>query len=182
MPAGKALLVPIITVLAGELCLGPGTVDGLYRYAASRIDHVTELGVMVDGVPLACPSLYRAVSPVFSGQLPHHNIMGVDVPPGIQGLNFQAVADGYWVILEPLSPGEHEVCFRGAYEAPCGHFSASVAYRLHVQAGPPQAVSTAAPEAGAPWLVAPEEGADAGKATPTDRATPTDQALAEPST
>jgi len=51
---------------------------------------------------------YRIQSPLFSVTLPEDNIFGVTAGPT------QAVSDGYWVFLSPLSPGNHEIHFRGA--------------------------------------------------------------------
>jgi hypothetical protein len=50
---------------------------------------------------------YRATSPLFNVTYPPHNLFGS--PAG----QTQGIGDGYWVFLQPLSPGKHELHFSG---------------------------------------------------------------------
>jgi hypothetical protein len=72
---------------------------------------VHEARASVDGV--AVP-VSRLMAPIFSYTTPNiSNIfqyLSLDVPGGVTD---PAAADGYWVMLEPLSPGPHVVQFRG---------------------------------------------------------------------
>ncbi len=48
---------------------------------------------------------------------------------------YLAISDGYWVFLEPLPPGQHEIRLRGAIIDPTGitpSFETAVAYHLIV--------------------------------------------------
>jgi hypothetical protein len=50
---------------------------------------------------------YRIQSSLFNFSLPHDNILWL--PPQ----KTQAVSDGNWVFLKPLSTGQHEIKFKG---------------------------------------------------------------------
>ena len=65
---------------------------------------------LFDGESLKDLDLYRAESPPFIfGPLPENNVL--DVEPGtVAG----SVSDGYYILLAPLSVGEHEIHFGGA--------------------------------------------------------------------
>mgnify|MGYP003576899473 CR=1 FL=1 len=51
---------------------------------------------------------------------------------GIEGI--EAIFDGRWVIMEPIAPGNHEVCYKGVLldAAPMGNtdFATDVAYHI----------------------------------------------------
>ncbi|MBA3750541.1 MAG: hypothetical protein H0X03_06565 [Nitrosopumilus sp.] len=51
---------------------------------------------------------YRVTSPPFDINFPEDNIYGVTSGPT------KGVSDGYWVFLNPLSPGKHEIEFKGS--------------------------------------------------------------------
>jgi hypothetical protein len=73
-------------------------------------DHVTQLHFSIDGQDLSEIELekYRIQSPAFNFTLPEDNIL--DLP---ENTTTSAVSDGNWVFLKPLSPGRHEISFRG---------------------------------------------------------------------
>jgi hypothetical protein len=66
--------------------------------------------VSIDGQAINESQLrtYRVQSPLFNVTFPSGNIYGLN-----EGLS-QAVSDGYWVFLPPLTPGQHEIHLRGA--------------------------------------------------------------------
>lgn len=102
---------------------------------------VSELHATVDGVPVRhldpATSPYRGCSgpvracapPAFSLRLPDGNLFGIDA-----GTYAPAVADGFYLLLAPLSLGPHTVTFGGQ-----GHlgsdFSQEITYRLVVTRG-----------------------------------------------
>ncbi len=104
--AGKAIFVPI----AGTMC---STVeappfhgeddDELSACAGEEADRYTNIVVRVNGEVVPEIDQYRAVSPVFPIDLPEDNILAVPAGTGV------AVADGYQLILRPLSPGTYEI-------------------------------------------------------------------------
>ncbi len=71
------------------------------------------MSIEVDGKPVQDVASYRVVSPQFSFIAPDPNFLGV--PGGGAGT---AVADGYYVLLAPMSKGVHTILIQGAL-----HFS-----------------------------------------------------------
>lgn len=118
VPTGKALFFPIInaecdTIDEGDVGDGMPEED-LRNCANDLIDAVKpdNLSATIDGVPVANLADYRADLPLFPIEsLPDPNLKGV--PPGEYG---DAVADGYYLMLPPLSAGEHEIDFIGKVE------------------------------------------------------------------
>lgn len=86
----------------------------LRQVANDFINQVSNLQATVDGVPL---DFVRVESPPggFGVRVSEHNALfgelGQFGPFGMVSLH--AVVDGYWVLLPPLSPGEHTLTFGG---------------------------------------------------------------------
>ena len=79
-------------------------------------------------MPLHNLNSYRTQSPLFSITFPPppNNIFGLDPP-----LTRDAVSDGFWIMLAPLSPGAHVVDFHA--RLPRFKFAVDVTYNLTVQ-------------------------------------------------
>lgn len=110
VPAGKALFFPIIN----EVCVATDeseTEEEMRACANDAIDAVTFVEASIDGVPLSDLWEYRAESPAFPLVLPEGAIL--DQLIGLNGTFEPAVTDGYWIMLAPLSVGEHEIHFHG---------------------------------------------------------------------
>jgi hypothetical protein len=127
IPAGKAILLPIINSVnvrtAGE------TNEELLAGVKELQDKVATVEASVNGTPLQNLSNYRIQSPFFNETLPKDNVFGV--PEG----TYLAVADGYWLFLEPLPPGQHEIRLHGAIIdptaiSPTPSFETVVTYHL----------------------------------------------------
>ena len=142
IPAGKAVLVPIINVECSTAEDPPFHGDNeaeLRACAQCWEDHVDPslLEVTLDGKPLKDLASYRFESPLFSFDYPAANIFGIPNGPGTG----DSVSDGYWLLLHPLSAGEHTLSFGGTSEVPagaCGNANPSsgtfhASYRLTVQ-------------------------------------------------
>jgi hypothetical protein len=102
IPAGKAILAPLIT----GSCWDDGTDPKLKTDAGLRecSREGQEFGVVsatLDGRKLQDLDQYRATSNVFNMTVAKNNAF--QSQSGI----FPAMADGFLVFLEPLSPGEH---------------------------------------------------------------------------
>lgn len=115
VPAGKALLVPAIIVECSSLEPPESgwhgdTEEEQRECAAWWADHIVDLMVEIDGVPVQSIESYRTVSPQFTFLAPEDNILGV--PGGGEGTS---VADGYYLILAPLSKGGHTIRIQGAF-------------------------------------------------------------------
>ena len=117
IPAGTALYASIFGVAADNFLCGPDTnytVKQLRDIAASIVDSFTNTEVEVDGVPVNDVAAYRSTSPVFASTLPDNNVLQYvgcdDALPGTYG---PMVADGYGLLLAPLSVGEHTIHIAG---------------------------------------------------------------------
>lgn len=138
VPTGKALFFPIIDAECAT-AEGNGTTDAELRDCAEDIiKHVTETSAEIDGRPLQNLALYKKQSPLFTwGPLPENNVFQ-DPDNFPTGTTSSSVSDGYFVLLAPLSPGEHTIHFTGTVEftqAQDGFdfkFSLEITYRLLV--------------------------------------------------
>lgn len=113
VPVGKALFFPIIDAECATL-EGNGTTDAELRNCAeSIIDHATNLQTEIDGVAIQNLQAYRVQSPLFSwGPLPDNNVFQ-DPDNFPAGATSPSVSDGFFVMLTPLSAGQHTVHFSG---------------------------------------------------------------------
>ena len=133
VPAGKAILFPIITSFGCVTAPGE-TVESLTATNKDWIDHVTELEVNVDGVALTNLGSFRFVAPVFMISFDAVDPL-YDIAPG----PYTTVSDGYWIMLEPLSAGQHTIYFRAKIVCPAPTpggeqvFETSVTYNLTIQ-------------------------------------------------
>jgi hypothetical protein len=114
VPAGKAIFFPIINSECAT-AEGNGTTDEELRSCAELfVNHAGDLQAEIDGVPVQKLEMYRAESPLFSyGPLPGNNILqffGFDAPAGTTS---PSVSDGFYLMLAPLSAGEHTIHFSG---------------------------------------------------------------------
>jgi hypothetical protein len=107
IPPGKAILVPLLT---GECdYLSDPTVrteTDLRRCAFSGIQGAT-IRATLDGTNMKNLERYRVKSPLFDLTIPSDNSFGSQGSTGTT----KAVADGYYLMLEPLSIGRHTLRF-----------------------------------------------------------------------
>ena len=115
VPAGKALFFPIVVTMwgAGVFDCEP-TVPGvpcnlaaLRGIAAASVDSVT-LEASIDHKRLKDLTNQRVQAPAYTITYPADNVYGL--PAGIYAPN---VADGYWIMIPPLSAGKHSIHFKG---------------------------------------------------------------------
>jgi hypothetical protein len=129
VPAGRAILVPIITSEKSYAEFPDlKSESDLRTRAREAIDRVKNVEVAIDGIPVENIEEYRVQSPVFNLAYVENNALGVEPSTS------QAVSDGYFIILEPLQPGLYNIRFAGA--AFCLkdqlEFSTRVKYHLDV--------------------------------------------------
>ena len=126
IPPEKAIMFPILEKecsfaedidIKTEADLISRTLD-----ETSRISHVE---ASVDGVTLRNLNKYRVQTPVFDLVFPKNNVYSV--PEG----RTRAASNGFWVFLEPLSAGEHEIYFKGVHRQP--DFNIEVTYHLFIK-------------------------------------------------
>ena len=148
VPGNKPILVPLLVGELSQLEVGlDKTPQEVRQMAADQADLIDSLHLTIDGVAVGNLFDYREASPDFSFTAAAGNPIGV--PAGDSGV---AVADGYFVMLRPLGPGEHVIEFGGGVSS----FDFSVAVtdtvtsvRGHHNATPPPfAVSIPAARSG----------------------------------
>ncbi len=116
VPAGKALFFPILTGVFGSAVFDcDPTVPGvLCNLAALRIASVgsmdeVKLKARIDGESVMnLKSGQRVTSPEFTLTIPDNGVF--DIP---RCTYRPQVADGYWLMIKPLSPGAHTIRFKG---------------------------------------------------------------------
>jgi len=113
VPKGKALFVPVFNCIFGAGVFDcdptvpgvPCVVCDLQAAAAENTEAIEVLDVTIDGRAVRNVRRYRAASPgAFAIHYPENSVTGVP-----EGDYFPQVADGYWLMLEPLSRGSHEL-------------------------------------------------------------------------
>jgi hypothetical protein len=141
IPSDRAILVPIILIVcdsATEPALD--TEEELRACAKADQDLVIGKEITVDGVNVGNLDSYRFQSPLFNLTFPENNISGI--PPQTA----KAISDGFWILLEPLSPGNHEIHFKAALGDPTAvgiaNFALDVRYLLSVVEGQTQVAPT----------------------------------------
>jgi len=108
IPAGKALFVGLMNAEASDLEGYGSTAEEQLAGATYQADHITSVACDVNGVPVHKLEKNRVISPQFPFTAPNPWIFGSE------GGNGTAVADGYFVMITPLSPGQHTVRIRGS--------------------------------------------------------------------
>jgi len=109
LPAGKAILFAPINAECSYAEYTNLKSESELRTCAKTIqDKTTQIDVTIDGVKIQNLDKYRIQSPLFSVTFPTNNVYG------IASGTTQAVSDGNWVFLHPLSPGKHEIRSKGA--------------------------------------------------------------------
>ncbi len=112
VPADAYVLVPLLAGEWSQLELGfDKTADYIRQAAQQQADQINSLHATLDGAVISQATLvtHREASPDFSFMAVVGN--SVNVPPGDSGI---AVADGYFLMLAPLSPGTHVLTYGGA--------------------------------------------------------------------
>jgi hypothetical protein len=125
VPAGKALFFPLINTECSTLEAEPfygGNEQELI--ACVNQFHFGDVFATIDGVPVKNLENYKVESPMFEFTLPAGDVWGLGPNSG------QSVSNGYYLMLAPLSAGEHVVHFGGTYTD--FDFSLNITYNLTV--------------------------------------------------
>jgi hypothetical protein len=130
IPVGKAILFPILTTecsyaentdLKTPQDLRNCAVEEHEKYISRSQD------LKVDGKQINVDE-FRVQSPLFNFTFPQNNLFGA--PPGPT----QGLSDGWFIILKPLSPGNHIIEISGEIsKPPPGGFSTAATYNLDVK-------------------------------------------------
>jgi hypothetical protein len=126
------LFFPILNVECATLEGNGSTEAALRDCTADFMSSVTTVAAELDGRPIQNFQRYRAASPLFTyGPLPDDNVLqlfGFDAPEGATSL---AAADGFYLMLAPLSVGRHTLHYSGTFGPPI-NFSLDITYNLTV--------------------------------------------------
>jgi hypothetical protein len=139
IPTGTRLFFPLLNDEFDNLSVPPTTftVPQLRAFAKAGEDNPQELYAIIDGVPVQNLSAYRVVSPVFSYVMPDFGLSDQNLAQffGIPfaGQVSPAVGDGYYLLLQPLTPGKHVINFGGTSSD--GSFSLAITYDITVVPG-----------------------------------------------
>jgi hypothetical protein len=128
IPAGKAILIPLLTGECGYEVPEVKNDEDLRRCATAG-DEYGVIEATVDGIKLKDLETYRTQSGYFNSTIVENNIY--DSPAG----TYRAFADGYFVFLEPLSAGKHDVSLKVSVLNPIEptyNYNADWTYHLNV--------------------------------------------------
>jgi hypothetical protein len=154
VPADKPIFVPIAndewsnpdTAPPPAYNTFPGnyTPKQLAQFAIAESDTITGVGATLDGKAIPNMMSHREPSLKFeleeSGPYSIHNVFFGDAPTG----KFPAAADGYYIMLKPLSVGDHVLHFVGSAPDNSGTppllsaFTVDTTYHIKVVAPPPE--------------------------------------------
>lgn len=133
VPSGRPILIALINTVCDPAEYPDLQTESEMRSCAKAgNDSVTELSATIDGVELEEDELreYRVDSPLFNVTLPENNIFGLPAQ------TTPAVSDGYWLFLEPLADGTHNIHYRGAKidaSDPSQNFVSEARYTINVR-------------------------------------------------
>ena len=119
IPVGKTLFVPLATTLERSGNKEPICAT-MARIAAGSLTHVSQLAMTIDGV---------AVDNMESHRIPTGDCFALGARQFPPSRAKTAVADGWYVMLAPLSPGPHTIVVSARYD----NTPLSTTYRLDVQ-------------------------------------------------
>jgi hypothetical protein len=109
IPAGTSLFIGVVNA-EGSSLEGLGDIEADQRASAEFLaNHINDPFCTVDGVAVRNMSSYRISSPQFSFTAPTPWIFGDTGGSGT------AVSDGYFLMLAPLSAGQHTIHYGGSF-------------------------------------------------------------------
>jgi hypothetical protein len=111
VPAGKGLLIPVMVVEISDKEYPGATVDDLASSAKKDQDSVNSLYLKIDDKEYGYDELvkYRTNTEPFSVVFPDNPSFGV-----LEGGPSKTVADGFYILTEPLSKGNHTVHYKSS--------------------------------------------------------------------
>jgi hypothetical protein len=147
IPPNRALFYPLVSSLWTDC---PGTPDedltdaevrDILTTSAPGGDPACQLTSTLDGASISSMQILtvRTQSPKFTTILPENHILDACASPLPPGKTGRQIAEGYWVMLPPLPPGEHVLTLHSAgCDAATGDvfFEVGVTYHLTVLRGP----------------------------------------------
>jgi hypothetical protein len=135
IPPAKWVFFPIANTIWWHEYWDSDTEETLRAGASAWVDSVNILKLKIDGKTVKNVNLFRAETPLFAFTIPEDSVpdswANPDYwPSGYPAMTFDlAVADGYWIMLKPMAPGEHTIEFTGGISGSNG-FSVTVIYHI----------------------------------------------------
>lgn len=132
IPRGKAVFFPVVNVECSNIEPAPffGADEAGMRAAARLFDR-TNMECFIDGLPVRYLERFEGESPLFSFSAPDDNIL-----IGAGPVSGQAVSAGTYVMVPPLSVGQHVIHFKGTQSDPIlGPFDYNATYQITVPGG-----------------------------------------------
>jgi hypothetical protein len=115
VPSGKGLFIPALAVVVTEYESPGSSVEALRDLAKTDQKYVNDLSVELDGVPVLNIDNFMTSTRDFRVDFPDDPIF-----KGTGPRNSVAVADGRYIVTEPLSEGKHTVRINGNVRVPAG--------------------------------------------------------------
>jgi hypothetical protein len=111
VPAGKGLLIPVMQVEISDKESPGATVEDLHNAAKKDQDSVNSMYLRINDKEYNSDDLnkYRVHTDVFEVVWPDNGLFGV-----VEGGPSKAVADGRYILTEPLTPGNYTVHFKSS--------------------------------------------------------------------
>jgi hypothetical protein len=121
--AGKGLFIPVSPMEISDKEAPNSSVEQLHSIAKSDQDSVTSLYLKIDDKQYDRQALsgYRTDTGDFEVVFPKNAIFGATEGPS------KAVADGYYIITEPLEKGNHTVVYKSTLSLP---FAQDITYNI----------------------------------------------------
>ena len=115
VPVGKGLLIPVMQVEWSDKEAPGASVEELHKSAKKDQDSVNSLYLKIGDKEYKYKDLikYRTQTDVFEVVFPDNGIFGV-----IEGGASKVVADGFYIITEPLTKGNYSVHFKSSLICP----------------------------------------------------------------
>jgi hypothetical protein len=115
VPAGKGLLIPVMQVEKSDKEAPNLSIEGLDKSAKKDQDSVNSLYLKIDDKEYKYENLtkYRTRTDAFEVVFPDNGIFGV-----LEGGVSKAVADGFYIITQPVTKGTHTIHFKSSLICP----------------------------------------------------------------
>jgi hypothetical protein len=133
VPAGKALFIPVMPMESSDKELPKASVADLSNSAKNDQDHVNSLYLKIGDKEYNFQDLdkYRTHTDAFEVVFPDNGIFGV-----LKGGVSKAVADGRYIITEPLAKGTYPIHFKSSLIDPSNpdtNFAQDITYKIIAQ-------------------------------------------------
>jgi hypothetical protein len=133
VPAGKALFIPVMPMESSDKELPKASAADLSNSAKNDQDHVNSLYLKIGDKEYNFQDLdkYRTHTDAFDVVFPDNGIFGV-----LKGGMSKAVADGRYIITEPLAKGTYPIHFKSSLIDPSNpdtNFAQDITYNIIAQ-------------------------------------------------